>query len=242
MILGLLLINSLNVFAQAQTQAQGQPATTSKQTLSSVEFEKNKPTRVPPFVNNKSYPIEVETELKKYLDQEKYDDFYNLIIKTPISKENYIRYFEGIKNEGHIPLYWLMAEYYASQNDENNTMRWLYTALILSEQDSNICNNSSNAVYYLLKNHPKAEEISRKNPQKNSIILKEVYKFIVSLRIRSHPKWACVYGKDMGTSVRDVTLPQERWGEERLRVLKKYDDLFNLKSNNKDVFGQPINK
>lgn len=174
---------------------------------------------------NKFFTDEQLNSLNNLLTKSDYINFYNYIKKTNVSGEQYINYLESKKYEGHIPLYWLMAEYYSKQpNKEEETHIWFNTAIIMTQQDSYLCNDptAKYAPEKLSRGFPNALTIIRSSPQYNDSAMRQVIFFISNLKTRINPVWVCSFGNSPVIEGRSALIPNNFWAEERSRVFQKF--------------------
>lgn len=175
-----------------------------------------------------SLTSEKESYLNDLLERNRYQDFLESIRNFNIKDEEYIRYLDDKKHLGHVPLYWLMADYYAQKNNPIETHKWLYISTILTQQDSYLCydNTAKNAPRILLNSFPKTLEITRKTPQYIQETMNDVFFFIYNLKQRINPEWVCRYGESGINYSNGAVIPKKEWEYKRQEVLKRFTDKY----------------
>jgi hypothetical protein len=129
------------------------------------------------------------------------------------------------KDEGHIPLYWLMADYYGKQpGKEEETHIWYYIAIIMTAQDSYLCYDPTTkyATEKLSRSFPQALDTIRKTPQYSEPAMRQVVFFITNIKHRINPQWVCVFGTSPVIAKNNILIPQSQWAEERQKIFKKF--------------------
>lgn len=193
------------------------------QPISSNQIEKNQ--------------LQVKSSLspeKKYLLEEllansSYQDFFEQIKKLNIKDDEYISFLLSKRDQGHIPLYWLISDFYASKNNAQETHKWLYISLIMTQQDSYLCSDltARNAPRILLNSFPRTSELTRKTPQHIESSMREVIFFITNLKNRIDPTWVCNYGEDGVNPGNSILIPKSNWNSKREEILKRFVDKYN---------------
>lgn len=200
----------------------------------SINMNTGVPTKVNP---NVTQPLKVNTDytpdqiikMNELLRMQQYDDFFSYISSfNNITKDNYIKYLQDKKYEGHVPLYWLMAEYYAKENNPKETHKWYYIALIMTQQDSYLCSDRTarGAPRKLMKFFPESLNVVNQTPQFIDNAMREVIYFIDNLKNRSDPKWACYYGEQTLQPGANLTIQKEAWPRERQIVFKRFTEKY----------------
>ncbi len=189
-------------------------------------------TELPPFKDNiPKYSEENEYLLKDLLKKENYIDFYKAIISIPIKKEAFLKFLLENRFEGHVPVYWMLTDYYSKEGMAEETHKWYYIALIMTQQDSYLCIDTSakGTPRYLMKFYMEALSLTRKTPQYIDPAMREVVFFLDNLKTRSHPSWVCRYGQITGYSNPNGLIDKNNWKETRATVLKRFTDSMNTK-------------
>lgn len=171
---------------------------------------------------------EIRQTLDGYLASSSYQDFFAFVIKNPIVDEQYIAYLISKKDQGHIPLYWLMANYYAEKENHIEAHKWLYTAMIMTQQDSYLCYDETarNAPRILIRAFPKIIEVTTKSPQHIQPAMSEVSFFLYNVKNRIHPEWVCYYGQNNIFSENEKLIPESAWDERRKSVLDRFTSKY----------------
>lgn len=178
-------------------------------------------------VNPVKIPSGFSTEQQVYLDnllrEQNYFEFYEKIKNINIPPDLYIKYLSSKKYEGHVPVFWLMAEHYAKNNNPSETHKWLYIAVIMTQQDSFLCSDTTSkfAAQKLNRQFLVPLDVSRKTPQYIKSSMREVIYFMDNLKERSDPKWSCVFG-DNYEMYKEKTISRSLWKEKREEIYKKF--------------------
>lgn len=176
-------------------------------------------------VADKEFTSEQITELNSLLLNSNYTEFYEYIKKTSVAPNKYISYLESKKFEGHIPLYWLMADYYSKQTGkEEETHFWYDVAIIMTYQDSHLCYDATvkYATDKLSKSFPNPVNVIRNSPQYNHIVMPKVAFFISNIKKRINPKWVCVFGDEPVRSNNYILRPVNEWATIRQEIFNKF--------------------
>lgn len=162
--------------------------------------------------------------LNRLLKEQNYSKFFSEIQSLKVSKTSYIDYLKSKKYDGIIPIYWLMADYYAQQKNYLKTHKWLYIALIMTQQDSYLCYDQSarNAPRILLHDFPKTLDLTRDSPEYIDQVMPEVVFFIQNLKNRINPIWACSFGINPPIKGNNILIPKENWSSTRAQVLEHF--------------------
>jgi hypothetical protein len=199
-------------------------------TTPSVTSSGNKidPRVVQPQSFDNDYNPDQLTKLNGLLSQQDYVGFFSYIKDLDVKDAYYIKFLESKKYDGHVPLYWLMADYYATHNNEQETHKWLYIATIMTQQDSYLCSDNSAryAAQKLSRAFPKTIDVTQRTPQYIDSVMPEVIYFIQNLKQRSDPKWACNFGEQDLPSSANITIPQANWKKQRDIVFKRFTDKY----------------
>ncbi|NCP98128.1 hypothetical protein GW796_07385 [archaeon] len=174
------------------------------------------------------FSYEQIAKLDDYLLHGQYQEFFNLIQNTQVSKKNYLDYLLSKQNEGHIPLYWLISDYYAKENNQQETHKWFYISLIMTQQDSYLCSDltARNAPRILMKSFSTSVDVTRVSPQLIDSSMKEVIYFINNLKERIDPIWVCYYGNNGVLTGNNVLIPRSQWSNERKNVFNRFTSKF----------------
>ena len=169
------------------------------------------------------FSTEQQNQLNNLLNEQNYFEFYDKIKNVNIPPDSYIKYLSSKKNEGHVPVFWLMAEHHAKNNNQLEAHKWLYIAVIMTQQDSFLCADPTAkfAAQKLNRQFSVAFDIARKTPQHITPAMREVIYFMDNLKERSDPKWACVFGDNYDT-YRGKTISRLNWKPKREEIYKKF--------------------
>ncbi len=217
LIFSLFLSSSITLAQNSDTDLNiFEPTNQSKQVLAKKEPNKS------PLTPDK------EQVLNELLSRSSYQDFFNTIKTYAIKDDDYIKYLLSKSDQGHVPLYWLISDYYAKKMDPKETHKWLYISIIMTQQDSYLCYDTTarNAPRILLRSFPDAVEITRKTPQHIQQVMGDVFFFIYNLKQRITPDWACKYGQSGVVSNNSSILPKSEWNTKRQEILKRFSDKY----------------
>ena len=183
---------------------------------------------VGPVKIHRDYSYEQINRFNDLLDKQDYVTFYDVFQNTDVSGDNYIKFLLDRQRAGHVPLYWLMANYYATIKNESETHKWLYIATIMTQQDAALCSDQTSkfASQKLMRAFPLAPDLVRITPQYTPIVMPEVIYFIQNLKSRSNPIWACNFGQGQLAAKGSALIPQTSWDSQRKKIFKQYTDRF----------------
>lgn len=216
-----LLLTSLFLFSSSLAFSQTTPIIGLDKTPVQTDEEKRK-------IQNQGYTSEQIGKLNDLLVKQDYITFYDMFEQWNVGADNQFKYLYEKRYDGHIPLYWLMAEYFAKKNDAPETHKWLFIATITTQQDASLCTDptANNASQKLLRAFPLASDIVRKTPQYTNDAMREVIFFIQNLRNRSNPIWACNFGENELRSTDNILISKDLWDAHRKKVFDKFTDPF----------------
>lgn len=183
-------------------------------------------------VTNPSNSLKIQDSqienLNQSLNEQDYSKFYELI-KNIAKKEDYIKYLNSKSFEGHTPLYWLMADYYANNNNPRETHKWYYISIIMTQQDSALCKDLSArfATQKIMKQFPDILTVTRQTPQLIQPAMTDVIFFLDNIKIRTDPKWTCDFGDNSSMYLKNKTIPKSEWAEKRASILKKFSEQYS---------------
>lgn len=180
--------------------------------------------------NEKDFSLSQRNELDNLLKKNLYPQFYEAIKNTKVGGTKYISYLDSKKDEGYIPLYWLMADYYAQQpNRELDAHIWYYTAIIMTSQDARLCYDQTSkfATEKLTRAFPKSVDIIRKTPQFTEEAMRKVIFFIPNIKKRITPDWVCIFGNEPVREGNRVLLDKDQWDTERQKIFTKFTKNYN---------------
>lgn len=183
------------------------------------------PSVVQPTKINRDFSSTDIATLNNLLARQDYiPGFYEAFSKMNVPADKQIKYLEDRKYDGHVPLYWLMADYYAKKGMELETHKWLYIATILTQQDASLCSDQSSKIasQKIMRAFPDASDLARRTPQYITNAMDEVIYFINNLKVRSNPAWACGFGNQGIAPNGNILVPQYSWNTIRRTVLEKY--------------------
>lgn len=149
--------------------------------------------------------------LDSFLHKQDYYQFethFNKLLTTPEERKSYL--FQYI-HSGHAIVYWLMANEFSKEVLSSNylvedkklldfTKTMIYTALLITEQDSNVCmdREPANAARKLLSQYSAIMGFERKYFGNNEQIMQKSISFLDNLKNRPEPMWVCLqYGNRM---------------------------------------------
>ncbi len=166
--------------------------------------------------------------MNEHLSKGEYQEFFSIITKAKVSKNNYISFLKSKEDQGHIPLYWLMSDFYAKEKNESETHKWFYIALIMTQQDSYLCKDQTakNAPRTLMNFFPDALYLTRDTPKNIEPAMREVIYFISNLKNRINPIWVCFYGTKPITKTNDILIDTANWKRIREQVFSKTTEKF----------------
>ncbi len=208
---------SLNIFAQTNLNEKDIFNSQSNQ----QQTKKNEVKKI-------SLTPQIRQKLDTLLAASSYQDFFAFVVKNPIVDEEYISYLSSKKDQGQIPLYWLMANYYAEKENHLEAHKWLYIAMIMTQQDSYLCYDETarNAPRILIRSFPKIIEVTTKSPQHIQQAMSEVSFFVYNIKNRINPEWVCNYGQNNIFSEKDKLIPESSWDERRKSVLDRFTSKY----------------
>lgn len=174
--------------------------------------------------NKTGYSSSQISTLDELLSKQDYISFYSNFEQMSVGADKQIEYLFSKRMDGHVPLYWLMADYYAKTNQPAETHKWLFIATILTQEDAELCTDptSKYASQKLLKAFPTANEIVRRTPQYTNDAMREVIFFIQNLRTRSNPIWVCNFGEKELKSTDNVLISKDLWESARKKAFDRY--------------------
>ena len=186
----------------------------------------NKP--LSPIKIKSNYSSEDINTLNMYLEKQDYVGFYDYFQKTNVAGVSQIKYLEEKKYDGHVPLYWLMAEYYAKSHHDSETHKWLYIATIMTQQDAALCSDTTSrfASQKLLKTFSSAADLVRTTPQYINNAMAETIFFIENLKTRTGPQWACNFGEQQLNPNASILIPKQNWAGVRKKIFDNYTSKF----------------
>lgn len=164
--------------------------------------------------------------LNNLLLKQKYDELYVYLSKNFKKDQRYLSFLKNNANDGHVPLYWLLADYYSLEKEINTIElnKWFNIAKIMTLQDSLTCKDitASKAIVELNKKFPSIEKELNKIKE-NPYIYSEVLFFMQKIKKRSHPKWACIFGNNYDKLYPNITKNENEWAEVRKNVIKQLE-------------------
>lgn len=170
-------------------------------------------------------------KLNNFLKNEQYPNFYEYINSINITEDGILSYLLSKTTEGHIPVYWMLAHLYSLEKQQENTHKWFYVALIMTEQDADICSDSSAKIASktLLRNFHSIVDIINISPQYIVSSMKFAGDFVRKLSNRSDPKFVCSYGTNVLVEEANYAIPSKHWKQTRAETLKRILERYNLK-------------
>lgn len=167
-------------------------------------------------------------QMSSFLSKADYQNFYNIILSSKVSKNNYISYLLSKQNEGIIPTYWLIADFYAKEKNFYETHKWFYISLIMTQQDSYLCKDitAKNSPRKLMEFFPESVHVTRVSPQHIENSMREVSFFITNLKTRIDPSWVCYYGEKIPSDPQNILINKSFWKQERDRVFRNFVEKY----------------
>lgn len=180
---------------------------------------------------NSYFTNEQIIQLDIFLNEENYSKFYEYINNSNVSEYGMIQYLLTKSLMGHIPTYWLLAHLYSFEKNNEETHKWFYVALIMTQQDAELCSDSSAKVASktLLRNFNNIVDIINRTPQYITPSMQFAGDFVRTLKQRSNPKWVCSYGIYELADKNNITIPSKYWNETRNSVLKDILSKYGIK-------------
>lgn len=162
--------------------------------------------------------------LENLLEKQDYTSFYDVFQKSKSTLDKKIEYLNLKKDDGHVPLYWLMADSYAKVKNELDAHFWLYVATIMTQQDAELCYDTTAkfASQKLLRAFPAAPDLTRRTPSFIKPSMDKTIFFIQNLKIRTNPIWACALGTNPVLPGNRILHDRGSWAETRKRVFDLY--------------------
>lgn len=170
-------------------------------------------------------------QLDILLNEENYSKFYEYINNSNVSEGGMIKYLLNKSLMGHIPTYWLLAHLFSFEKNNEETHKWFYIALIMTQQDAELCSDSSTKVASktLLRDFNNIVDIINRTPQYIVPSMQFAGDFVRNLKQRNNPKWVCSYGIYELADKENITIPLKYWNETRNSVLKEILGKYGLK-------------
>lgn len=216
----ILLLTSCLAFAQ-QGNTKNNQSNLSASTANSEKKEKEKYPGV-------SFSQEQILQMNNYLSKNDYQNFYDIILSSKVSKDSYISYLLSKQHDGIVPVYWLISDFYAQEKKFYDTHKWFYISLIMTQQDSYLCSDESakNAPRKLMEFFPESVFVTRATPQYIEDSMREVNFFISNLKTRIEPSWTCYYANKPPSKTKSILIDRKLWGKERERVFKNFVEKY----------------
>lgn len=214
-------------FAQSSQLSTGQYSQQKK--LELLETDRNKGiSAVDPKIVRQNITMTTQYRFDQALKTQNYVSFYEEFAKYNALPYEQLKYLDSKLYDGHAPVYWLVADLHSKLGNDYETHKWLYIAIIMTKQDSELCSDitAKNSVNYLLKAFPKATEISRTTQHNVKPAMNEVIFFLNNLKQRSNPIWACSYGTQKLLAHQIPLIPEQRWDTIRKRVFEDFTKDF----------------
>lgn len=169
--------------------------------------------------------------LDLFLQAENYTKFYDYLNTLYVEDQGMIKYLLSKSSEGHIPTYWLLANLYSLANDFPNTHKWLYIALIMTQQDAELCTDASARVApkTLIRDFNNVVDVTNRSPQFIVSGMKDAAYFIRSLNQRTRPDWVCSYGTSNMATDAHITIPPTFWNKVRAEKMAEIISRYDLK-------------
>lgn len=186
-------------------------------------FEEAKKVKLPEKTGV-DFSSEEKSTLDGLLDEQNYISFYDALVASGASNDKKMEYLLSKEFEGHVPLYWLIADYYAKTNNAAKTHQYLYIATIMTQQDASICldGTAMGASRKLFRAFPAAVELVRKTPELIREGTQNAIFFVDTIKQRSHPSWACNFGENETVSRLTPVKDKSAWNRIRDSVLSTY--------------------
>jgi len=191
----------------------------------------NQATNVSPNTGTAEINQQHKTILDQFLNQNNYHSFFSYL-KENINKnsKSYLNYLLSQKNSNHVPIYWLLADFYARNNQAEETHTWFYTAMIMTQQDASVCSNRTarSASHQLLRSFPDILTVLNRTPQYINPSMQKAMFFIQNIRVRKHPGWACLYASQTSIATHNPLIAPSMWSK---RMMDTFRELTQNHSN-----------
>ncbi len=182
------------------------------------------------IINYSKQPFNIELQKKMFqsMQAQDYPQLFSQVYELKNTKIDYIEYLHNLKFYGHPPIYWLMSDYYTSINNPLEAHKWLYAAIITTQQDASVCLDSSAmfATQRISNFFPEVRTLTSRTPQLIDKAMKDVVFFVQNLKDRPNPVWACYYGTIPNSESQNKKIPElidkKFWEEKRSEIFKKY--------------------
>lgn len=181
-------------------------------------------------VENKPLKEENIKELNAALVENNYSEFFSKIATyTTKTSQDYIKYLNSKVSEHHIPVYWLMAEHYALMKNYPETHKWLYTAMIMTQQDAALCSDRTArfASQKLLRFFPSIMDAINVSPFEIDKAMQQTIFFIQNVKDRKPPNWVCFYGEEKLNYGANILINKSLWDFERRTVFKTFTEKYS---------------
>ncbi len=181
-------------------------------------------------IENKPLKEENIKELNSLLSNNNYNEFFTKIGNyTSKTSPDYIKYLNSKVSDHHVPLYWLMAEHYALLKNYPETHKWLYTAMIMTQQDANLCSDRTArfASQKLLRFFPSIMDAINVSPFEIEKGMQQTIFFIQNIKDRKPPNWVCFYGEEKLNYGANVLINKSLWDLERRSVFKSFTEKYS---------------
>lgn len=183
-----------------------------------------------PVVESISQPVKLSpinqnhiNILNQHLSKSDYNSFFSYLAEN-IDKSNkdYLNYLLSHRESYHVPVYWLIADYYAKEKNSIETHSWFYTAMIMTQQDASVCSDKSSrtASHQLLRFFPAILDLLNKTPHDIRPGMQKAMFFVQNVKIRKSPLWVCSYGNEQLTYKGNPLIPQDLWVTEMNSTFK----------------------
>lgn len=175
-------------------------------------------------IPDQPYTPEQIQALNTHLAKNDYQEFFTLLKKYKVSPNHYINFLLSKKSDGIVPVYWLIANHYAKEKNELETHKWLYTSLIMTQQDAYLCKDETamQATNKLMEFFPETIYLTRNSPNLIEPAMREVVFFVQNLKKRIRPEWACYYGSEKLDPSKGLLVNESEWSSRRTYIFNRF--------------------
>lgn len=176
-------------------------------------------------------------QIELSLAQKKYDTFFDVITQVR-ADETLTKFLEAKIHDGHIPVYWVLADINARHKTGLDAHKWLYIATIMTEQDIVLCGDKSIEGYTkkILRSFPDTIYYTRATPYYIQDAMKRTYDFISGIKERQPPNWICSMRVETKNMRRAKPIHRSKWESTRSRILEDYAGKYKPKITSQDIF------
>lgn len=181
-------------------------------------------------------------QMELALNQNKYDTFFDYVSQVK-SDDSLVKFLESKIHQGHIPVYWILADINSKRRTGLEAHKWLYIATIATEQDVVLCGdrNLDGKTKEILRSFPETIHYTRGTPYYINDSMKRTYEFLANLKERQSPNWICAMStakdkeKNKGKK-RARPVHRSKWETTRMKVLEDYAGQYKPQITSGDIF------